>query len=56
MKVIENIIPNFSNLIESSHVLSPEDIENEFGLKEGNLNHGEISTRIIIKYLKKSKF
>ena len=27
MKVIENIIPNFSNLIESSHVLSPEDIE-----------------------------
>ena len=43
MKVIENIIPNFSNLIESSHVLSPEDIENEFGLKEGNLNHGEMT-------------
>ena len=40
---IENIIPNFSNLIESSHVLSPEDIENEFGLKEGNLNHGEMT-------------
>ena len=43
MKVIENIIPNFSNLIESSHVLSPQDIENEFGLKEGNLNHGEMT-------------
>ena len=43
IKVIENIIPNFSNLIESSYVLSPQDIENEFGLKEGNLNHGEMT-------------
>ena len=43
IKVIEKIIPDFSNLIESSHILSPQDIENEFGLKEGNLNHGEMT-------------
>ena len=24
-------------------ILSPQDIENEFGLKEGNLNHGEMT-------------
>ena len=43
IKVIENIIPNFSTLIESSFVLSPHDIENEFGLTEGNLNQGEMT-------------
>jgi len=43
IKVIEDIIPNFSTLIELSSVLSPQDIENEFGLKEGNLNHGEMT-------------
>ncbi len=43
MKVIERIIPNFSSLIESSIILSPLDIEKEFYLNEGNLNHGEMT-------------
>ena len=43
IKVIERIIPNFSSLIESSIILSPLDIENEFFLNEGNLNHGEMT-------------
>jgi phytoene dehydrogenase-like protein len=40
---LENIIPGFSSIIESSMVLSPLDLENEFGLTEGNLNHGEMT-------------
>ena len=43
IQVIESVIPGFSNLIESSFVLSPVDLENEFDLKEGNLNHGEMT-------------
>ena len=30
-------------LIEATSVLSPKDLENEFGLTEGNLNHGEMT-------------
>jgi len=43
VQTIESVIPNFSTLIESSFILSPYDIEKEFGLKEGNLNHGEMT-------------
>ena len=43
IKVIEKIIPNFSSLVETSIVLSPLDIEKEFHLYEGNLNHGEMT-------------
>ena len=43
VQTIESVIPNFSSLIESSSILSPQDIEDEFGLKEGNLNHGEMT-------------
>ena len=43
IKVIEKIIPNFSSLIDSSIILSPLDIEKEFCLNEGNLNHGEMT-------------
>jgi len=43
IKVIERIIPNFSSLVETSIVLSPLDIEKEFHLHEGNLNHGEMT-------------
>jgi|TARA_B100000959_G_scaffold180027_1_gene188283 phytoene dehydrogenase-like protein len=43
IKVIERIIPNFSSMIESSIILSPLDIEKEFCLNEGNLNHGEMT-------------
>ena len=42
VKVLENYIPNISSMIESSYVLSPVNLESQFGLTEGNLNHGEI--------------
>ena len=41
--VLEKYLPNFSSLIESSHILSPSDLETQFGLTEGNLNHGEMT-------------
>ena len=43
VQTIESVIPKFSTLIESAFILSPLDIENEFSLKEGNLNHGEMT-------------
>tara|TARA_S200000501_G_C20833810_1_gene748473 strand:- start:345 stop:1922 length:1578 start_codon:yes stop_codon:yes gene_type:complete len=43
IKTIEKFSPGFSSSIEYSHFLSPLDIENEFGLTEGNLNHGEMT-------------
>ena len=43
VRVLEKTIPDFSSLIESSIVVSPLDLENEFGLTEGNLNHGEMT-------------
>lgn len=43
VRVLENYCPEFSSIIESSSVLSPVDLENQFGLKEGNLNHGEMT-------------
>ena len=43
VRVLDNYIPDFSSLIETTSVLSPKDLENEFGLTEGNLNHGEMT-------------
>ncbi len=43
VKVLENYIPNISSMIESSYVLSPVNLESQFGLTEGNLNHGEMT-------------
>ena len=43
VRVLENHITGFSGIIDSSFVLSPLDMENEFGLTEGNLNHGEMT-------------
>ena len=40
---LENYIPGFSAQIKSSAVFSPMDLENKFGLTEGNLNHGEMT-------------
>jgi len=42
-RVLENYVPGFSTMIESSMALSPPDLESEFGLTEGNLNHGEMT-------------
>ena len=42
-QVLEKYAPDISSLIESSSVLSPVDLESQFGLTEGNLNHGEMT-------------
>ena len=43
VSAIENYIPGFSGEIKSFAVLSPMDVEDKFGLTEGNLNHGEMT-------------
>ncbi len=43
VNVLENYVPEISSMIESSLVLSPMDLESQFGLTEGNLNHGEMT-------------
>mgnify|MGYP001162254803 FL=1 len=43
IRVLERKIPNFSKLIDESMVLSPIDLEVEFGLTEGNINHSEMT-------------
>jgi phytoene dehydrogenase-like protein len=43
VRVLDNYIPDFSSLIEVTLVLSPKDLEDKFGLTEGNLNHGEMT-------------
>ena len=42
-KTLEKYIPGFNRLIESCAIYSPKDLENEFGISEGNLNHGEMT-------------
>jgi phytoene dehydrogenase-like protein len=44
-RVIETLsvyAPNLRSLISHSHVLTPHDLEREYGLTEGNLHHGEL--------------
>ena len=43
VEAIEKVSPGFSSSIEASSLLSPLDFENEFGLTEGNFNHGEMT-------------
>tara|TARA_Y100001968_G_C19433070_1_gene758114 strand:+ start:288 stop:1856 length:1569 start_codon:yes stop_codon:yes gene_type:complete len=43
IKTLENYIPGFNKLIESCTIYSPKDLEKEFGISEGNLNHGEMT-------------
>ena len=43
INTLEKSIPNFTSLIESTKIYSPMDLESEFGLSEGNLNHGEMT-------------
>ena len=42
-KTLEKFIPGFNKLIESCTIYSPKDLEDKFGLSEGNLNHGEMT-------------
>ena len=41
--VLGNYIHGFSSFVDSSIVWLPVDFENQFGLTEGNLNHGEMT-------------
>ena len=41
--VLEKAIPDIKSLIKHTKIFTPLDIENEFGLSEGNLNHGEMT-------------
>jgi phytoene dehydrogenase-like protein len=43
VKTIEAYAPGFSNLILHRQVVTPLDLETEFGLTEGNINQGEHS-------------
>ncbi len=43
VRVLEKYAMGFSSKIESALVLSPVDMEDQFGLTEGNLNHGEMT-------------
>ena len=41
--VMEKYIPELSSIIEAASLFTPVDIEKEFDLTEGNLNHGEMT-------------
>lgn len=41
--ILEKYIPDFSNLIKDSVLFTPVDLEEIFGITEGNLNHGEMT-------------
>ncbi|HEY3128308.1 MAG TPA: NAD(P)/FAD-dependent oxidoreductase [Acidobacteriota bacterium] len=41
--LISEYAPNFKNIIEHRHVLSPLDLEEQFGLTGGNIFHGDMS-------------
>ena len=43
IKVLRKYIPELSSKIEAISLFTPMDIEKEFDLKEGNLNHGEMT-------------
>lgn len=42
-KVVEAYAPGFTNLVEQSQVLTPVDLEREYGLTGGNISHGEMT-------------
>ncbi|MEW5918532.1 MAG: NAD(P)/FAD-dependent oxidoreductase [Gemmatimonadota bacterium] len=43
MRTIEQVIPGFTNRIIERRVLSPADIESQYGASEGSLTHGELA-------------
>ncbi len=43
VKTIESYAPGFSKLVLHRQIVSPLDLETEFGLTEGNINQGELS-------------
>lgn len=43
IETLAEYAPNLQSLITNDQVLTPMDLENVFGLTEGNLNHGEMT-------------
>ena len=43
INILENYIPHLSSLIDSTNLFTPLDIEKQFGINEGSLNHGEMT-------------
>ena len=43
LEMIAEYAPNFKNLILHRHVISPQDLEEEYGMTGGNIFHGEMS-------------
>ena len=43
INTLEKVIPSFRSIIKHTSVISPLDMEKEFGLTEGNLNQGEMT-------------
>jgi phytoene dehydrogenase-like protein len=43
IRTIAEYAHNLPSLIEARHVLTPVDLEEQFGLTEGNLDHGEMT-------------
>ena len=43
VNTLEKVIPNFKSIIKHTSIISPLDMERQFGLTEGNLNHGEMT-------------
>jgi phytoene dehydrogenase-like protein len=43
VKTLSAYAPNVESLIEDRHVLTPKDMEQRFGLSEGNIYHGEMT-------------
>ena len=39
---LSEYFPNFQSLISNSHVITPLDLEQAYGLTEGDLNHGQL--------------
>ena len=42
-EIIEKYIPKFSSYIENTAITTPIDLENSFGITEGNINNGEMT-------------
>ena len=43
VETLAEYAPNLASLIEARHVLTPVDLERDFGLAEGNIYHGEMT-------------
>jgi phytoene dehydrogenase-like protein len=43
IRTLSKYAPNIESLIEARHILTPLDIEGQFGLAEGNVYHGEMT-------------